>query len=88
VRPAEVIADGFAAGREAAAARGFGPMGDHRVPTDASPVEDPPEELTTVPAREPDAERRQFVDLGRDLTVADVRGAAGTGGRPSPRAGR
>jgi sarcosine oxidase, subunit alpha len=75
------IADGLRAGVDAATACGLSPTSDHRVPRDGSPVEQSAEPYWVVPAREPDGERRQFVDLQRDVTVHDLARATGAGMR-------
>ncbi|GIH92073.1 2Fe-2S iron-sulfur cluster-binding protein [Planobispora siamensis] len=91
---AAAVADGFAAGARAAEAAGLparwqdgttGPGGNGggdplRVPECDEPAQRSPAALWAVPAGD-DGDRESFVDLQRDVTVADLGRAAGTGMR-------
>ncbi|WP_218061658.1 2Fe-2S iron-sulfur cluster-binding protein [Planobispora rosea] len=77
---AAAIADGFAAGSRAAGSRAGGPAGagerkDFRVPGCDEPEQNPPAALWTVGGGDAEA----FVDLQRDVTVADLVRATGAG---------
>jgi sarcosine oxidase subunit alpha len=91
---AAAIEDGFAAGDEAARLAGFpdtGRLDRHHLPRDDAPAsevhagEAPAGEAGAaywaVPAAAPGLAARQFVDLARDVTVADLDRATGTGMR-------
>ncbi|MFI9555250.1 2Fe-2S iron-sulfur cluster-binding protein [Nonomuraea endophytica] len=74
---AEAIADGFAAGSQAAGLTGFAERASHHVPgTDEPPVK-PPAPLWVMG----DDPAASFADLHRDVTVADLQRASGTGMR-------
>ncbi len=75
------ISSGLRVGADAAIRCGYTPVDGFRVPDDPAPVDEPPEACWLVPAREPDADRRQFVDLQRDVTVYDLARAVGAGMR-------
>jgi sarcosine oxidase subunit alpha len=75
------IADGLRTGAACAAQCGFSPSNDLHPPPDSAYAQEPPEACWAVPAREPDAERRQFVDLQRDVTVSDLARATAAGMR-------
>ena len=76
---AEALADGWARGREAATAVGRAAPSDAGAPvTDPPPATAPPRALWLVPS--PDGRwDRHFVDLQRDVTVADLQRSVSAG---------
>jgi sarcosine oxidase subunit alpha len=72
------LSGGADAGAEAARSAGFEPVAAAALPDVDDPPVTPPRPLWLVPAEEWDA---HFVDLQRDVTVADVFRATGTGMR-------
>jgi sarcosine oxidase subunit alpha len=73
------LAEGAAAGAEAAWLAGFGSGEPPPAPAAATVAEQPPRALWLVPPVGDGGWDEHFVDLQRDATVADVRRAAGAG---------
>jgi sarcosine oxidase, subunit alpha len=77
---AGALRGGAEAGARAAKAAGFGDARPARLPAVADEPEQPVVPLWLVPSPDGEAaERRMFVDLERDATVADLRRATGAG---------
>jgi sarcosine oxidase subunit alpha len=76
---ADCLAEGAAAGAEAAWLSGFGSGEAPPMPTAKAVAEQPPRALWLVPPADDGGWDEHFVDLQRDATVADVRRAAGAG---------
>jgi sarcosine oxidase subunit alpha len=70
----QAMAEGYAAGREAAAACGFAPPAEMPMPAVDESAAAPPSPLWLVPDRGPASTGRakHFVDLQNDTTVADI----------------
>lgn len=77
---AAAVEDGYAAGAQAARLAGFASTGVPEPPReDPAPAGEPAAAYWAVPARTPEEAARQFVDLERDATVADVERATDAG---------